>query len=70
MDYVRGLDSQIIPYNDDTEDQNIRPGDVLNHGYKDELSLDYSTYEGHPTEYTPGCGDVDLPLKDMYAVRL
>jgi hypothetical protein len=39
---MRGLDPQIIPYNDDNEDQNIQPGDVLNHGYKDELSLDYS----------------------------
>lgn len=70
MDYVRGLDSQIIPYSEDNEDQNVQPGDVLNHGYKDELSLDYSMYDVHSTGYIPSCGDVSLPMKDMYAVRL
>ena len=70
MDYIRGLDPQIIPYNDDNEDQNVQPGDVLNHGYTDELSLDYSIYDGHSTEYIPNCGDFNTPMKDMYAVRL
>jgi hypothetical protein len=71
VDYIRGLDPQIIPYNDDNEDQNVRTGDVLSHGYKDELLLDYSIYEGYSTDgYIPNCGDVDPPMKDMYAVRL
>jgi hypothetical protein len=69
VDYVRSLNPQIIPYNDDNEDQNVRPGDVLNHEYKDELPLDYSMYDGHSTDYIPSCGDVDLPMKDMYAVH-
>jgi hypothetical protein len=64
----RGLDPQIIPYNDDNEDQKVQPGDVLNHGYKDELSLDYSMYDGHTTDYTAICREVDLPMKDMYAL--
>jgi hypothetical protein len=70
VDYVRRLSSPIISYNDDNEDQKVQPGDVLNHGHKDELSLDYSVYDGHPTDHIPNCGDVDPPMKDMYAVRL
>jgi hypothetical protein len=66
VDYVRSLDSPIIPYNDDNEDQNVKLGDILNHEYKDEQSLDYSVYD----EYIPECGDVDPPMKDMYAFRL
>ena len=70
MDYVRSLVPQIIPYNDEDEDQNIQPGDVLNHGYKDDLSLDYSVYEEHSTGYIPNYCDVGPPMKDMYAVHL
>lgn len=70
VDDVRRLDSPIIPYNDDNEDQNVELGDILNHEYKDEQSLDYSVYDRHSTEYIPECGDVDLPMKDMYAFRL
>jgi hypothetical protein len=69
-DYARSLDSPIIPYNDDDEDQNVEPGDILNYEYKDEQSLDYSVYDRHPTECVPKCGDVDSPMEDMYAVRL
>jgi hypothetical protein len=69
-DYILSLDPQITPYNDDNEDQNVQPGDVLNHGYKDDLSLDYSMYDGHSTDYIPNCGDVNPSMKDMYAVRL
>jgi hypothetical protein len=69
VDYVRSLDPQIIPYNDGNEDQMVQPGDVLNHGYKDELSLDYSLYDGHSTDDIPNCRDVDPLMKDMYAVR-
>jgi hypothetical protein len=68
MDYMRSLDPQIIPYNDDNEDQNVQPGDILNHGYKDEFSLDYSVYDGNPADYIAMSRDVDPPMKDMYAV--
>lgn len=67
--YVLGLTSQIIPYNDDNEDQNIQPGDILNHGHKDKLSLDYSVYDQQSTDYISKCRDVDPPMKDMYALR-
>jgi hypothetical protein len=70
VDYVRSLDPKIIPYNDDNEDQNVQPGDVLNHEYKDELSLDYSAYDGPSANNIPNCRDVDPPLNDMYAVHL
>ena len=69
IDYVRSLDPAIIPYNEDNEEKNVEPGDILNHQYKDELSLDYSVYE-HSTDYIPKRGDVDPPMKDMYAVHL
>ena len=69
VDYVRGLNPRITPYNDDNEDQIIQPGDVLNHGYKDELRLDYSVYDGRSTDYTPNCRDVGSPMKDMYDLR-
>ncbi len=70
VNYIRSLDSQIIPYNDDNEDQTVQPEDILNHEYRDELSPDYSVYrDGHPTHYLPNCRDVGPPVtvKDMYA---
>ena len=70
VDYVRSLDSPIIPYNEDNEDQNVEPGDILNHEYKDEQSLDFSVYDRHSTEYIPKYGEVDPPMKDMYAFHL
>ena len=70
VNYIRSLDSQIIPYNDDNEDQTVQPEDILNHGYRDELSLDYSVYDGRPTHYLPNCHDVGSPVKDMYALDL
>jgi hypothetical protein len=70
VDYAHSLDSQIIPYNDDNEDQSVQPGDILNHECKDELSLDYSVYDGHSTEYIPKYGDVDPPMKEMYVIYL
>ena len=70
MEYLRSLDPHVIPYNDDNEDQNVRPGDVLNHEYKDELSLDYSVYDGHSADHIPNHGDVGPLMKDMYIVRL
>jgi hypothetical protein len=70
VDYIRSLDPEVIPYYDDSEDQTVQPGDVLNpnRGYKDERSLDYSVYDDHPIDYA-NCGDVGLPMKDMYVVR-
>jgi hypothetical protein len=68
VNYIRSLDSQIIPYNDDNEDQTVQPEDILNHGYRDELSLDYSVYGGCPTHYLPNCRDVGSPVNDMYAL--
>ena len=70
VDYVRSLDPRIIPYNDDDEDQNVQPGDVLKPGYEDELCLGYSVYDERFTDYhIPNCGDIDSPMKDMYALR-
>jgi hypothetical protein len=66
LDYVRTLDPQVLSYNDDIEDPNVRPKDILNYEYKDELSLDDWVYGEHPTDYP----DVDTLSDDMYAVRL
>ena len=68
VNYIRSLDSQIIPYDDDNEDQTVQPEDILNHGYRDELSLDHSVYDGHPTHCPPNCRDVGSRVKDMYAL--
>ena len=70
MDYIRNLGPQIIPYNEDNEDQNVQPGDVLNYKHKDQLSFDCSAYAERSTDHIQICGDVDPPLKDMYAVCL
>jgi hypothetical protein len=71
VDYTRSLDPQIIPYNDDNEDQNVQPADILNHGYKDELSLDYSVYDdGYSIDYIPNYRDIDPSMKNMYALCL
>ena len=69
VDDVRRLDSPIIPYDDGNEDQNVELGDILNHEYKDEQSLDYSVYDCHSTECSPKGGDVDPSMKNMYVLR-
>jgi hypothetical protein len=69
MDYIRTLDPQVLPYNDDTEDQNVRPKDILNYEYKDELSLDDWVYDGHSTDDIPSHPEVDSLSDDMYALR-
>ena len=66
-DYVRGLDSQIVPC-DENEDQRVQLGDFSNHEYKDGLSLDYSVYDGPLTLNISNYSDVDPSMKDMYAV--
>ncbi|KAF8477646.1 hypothetical protein DFH94DRAFT_671862 [Russula ochroleuca] len=63
VDYVRSLDSQVIPFNNDDEDQNV--GDILKLGHKEGLFLDYSGYDGCSIDYIPNCHDVDPPLKDI-----
>ena len=70
VDDIRSLKSPIIPYDDDNEDQNVELGDILNHGYKDEQSLDYSVYDRRSTECSSKCGDVNPPMKNMYAFHL
>ncbi|KAH9995914.1 hypothetical protein BJV74DRAFT_883811 [Russula compacta] len=64
-DYVRTLDPKVIPYNDENEDQNVQPGDILNYEYKDELSLDNWVYDGHSTDDIPSHREVEAPLRDM-----
>ena len=69
VDYVRSLDSQIVPCEEnENENQIVQPGDFSNHEYKDGLSLDYSVYDGPITVNISNCPDVDSPMKDMYAV--
>jgi hypothetical protein len=72
--YVRGLDPEVISYgeyddddDDDDEDQSVRPEKLLNHEYRDELSLDNWVYDGSLTDDIPNHGDIELPIKDLYA---
>ena len=65
MDYVRRLDPEAIPYNEDNEDTNVQPGDILKGEYKDELSLDDWVYDGHSIDDIPDHRDVEPPLKNM-----
>jgi hypothetical protein len=63
-DYVRTLHPEVIAYDDANEDQNVTLGDILKHEYKDELALDDWVYNA---QETPNYGNVEPPLKDMYA---
>jgi hypothetical protein len=65
-DYIRGLNNQVIPYNDDNEDQDIQPGSILNYGCKDEFSVDNGVYDRQPIDDTADYSDVEPQLKDMY----
>lgn len=69
-DYVRSFEPHAVPYNDEDEDQKVKPEDVLNHGYKDELSLNYSVYDGRSIDNILNCCDVNSPVNNMYAPRL
>ncbi|KAI9464119.1 hypothetical protein BJY52DRAFT_887705 [Lactarius psammicola] len=64
-DYVRTLDPPVIPYDDSSEDQNVRLEDILKHEYKDELALADWVYDGHSIDDTPNYRDVGPPLKDI-----
>lgn len=66
VDYIQSIDPEVIPYNEDNEDRNIQPGDVLNWEYKEELSLDDLVYGGYSMDNIPDHRDVEPPLKDMY----
>ena len=68
VDYVRGLRQEVTLYNDDNEEQDVQPGDILNYGYKDELSVDNGMYDGRSIDDIPDYGDVEPPLKDMYVL--
>ena len=68
-DYVRTLHPRVIPYNDSDEDPNVRLEDILKHEYKDELILDDWVYDGHSIDDTPNYGDVEPPLKEVYALH-
>ncbi len=65
MEYVRSLSSPVIAYNDDAEDPNINPQDILKSEFTDELSLDLWVYDGHSVDDIPIYSDVGSELKDM-----
>ena len=65
MEYVRSLSSPVIAYNDDAEDPNVNPQDILKYEFTDELSLDLWVYDGHSVDDTPIYSDVGSGLKDM-----
>jgi len=65
-DYFRGLSHQVIPYNDDNEDQDVELGRILNYECKDELSVDDGMYDGHSIYDIPCHRDVEPPWTDMW----
>ena len=69
MNYVRNLNPSVIEYNDSTEDQDVKPEDVLKYEYSDDLSLDYWVYDEHSVDDIPDDQSVDSPLKDMYVLN-
>jgi hypothetical protein len=68
VDYVQNLDLEVIPYDDDDEDQNVQPESILNYENKDELSLDDQVYCEHFADTIPNDSDAESPLKDLYAL--
>jgi hypothetical protein len=54
-----------MEYDDNAEDPNVRPEDILNYKYTDESSLDLWVYDGHSVDDIPNCGNVGSPLEDM-----
>ena len=65
MEYVRSLSSPVIAYNDDAEDRNVNPRDILKYDFTDESSLDLWVYDGHSVDDIPIYSDVGSELKDM-----
>jgi hypothetical protein len=71
VDYIRGLYSYVAPYNDDDdEDQSVQPEAILNYEHKDELCLDDGVYCEQFSDAIPNDGEVEPPLKDLYALRM
>jgi len=68
-DYVRKLDPLVIPYDDANEDKDVKLDEILKYECKDELALADWVYDGHSIDDTPNYGDVEPPLKDMYALH-
>ncbi|KAH9955358.1 hypothetical protein BC827DRAFT_878060 [Russula dissimulans] len=65
VDYVRNLNSPVIPYHETDEGRNIKPEDLLKYEYTNELSLDSWVYDGYSTDDVPNYRDVEPPLKDI-----
>ena len=73
VDYIRNLYPYVSSYNDDDDDdkdQSVQPGAILNYESKDELSLDDRVYCEQFTDAIPNDGNVESPLKDLYALRM
>ncbi|KAI0044626.1 hypothetical protein FA95DRAFT_1496723 [Auriscalpium vulgare] len=63
--YVKDLDPDVTQYNDATEDQTIKPEDILKHDYSDKLSYDDWVYDGETIERKPDDTNVSSPIKDV-----
>jgi hypothetical protein len=70
-DYIRDLHPYIRLYDDD-RDQSVQPEPetILHYECKNEPSLDDQVYCEHFTDSIPNIGDVEPPLKDLYALRM
>jgi hypothetical protein len=62
VDYVRSFSAPVIGYEDEAEDPNVKPEDILNYKYTDELPLDLWVYDGHSID---DASDIGPPLRDM-----
>ena len=67
--YVRNLNPEVIPYDDDNEDKDVKLDEILKYECKDKLALADWVYDGHSIDDTPNYRDVESPLKDMYALH-
>ncbi|KAI0252756.1 hypothetical protein BJV78DRAFT_266553 [Lactifluus subvellereus] len=62
VDHVANFVSTVIPYDDASEDEDVKPKDILKYETTDELALDYWVYDA---EDVPSYRDVQPPLKDL-----
>jgi hypothetical protein len=74
VDYIRNLYPYVILYEDD-EDQRVQPEPepepiILNYKHKDEPSPDDQVYCEQFTDSIPNDGNVEPPLRDLYALRM
>jgi hypothetical protein len=76
VDYIRNLDPSVSSYDDDEtggyEDQSVQPEPeaILNYNLKDEPSPDSQVYCEQFTDAIPNDGNVEPPLKDLYALSM